>query len=270
MSKFHVNQKTGEVGRCTASVKECPLGANANHFDNQKDAQLDAEKVLSKIHGDVSTVKKTVKISRVDVNEDFPHPQANRLDKVSTTVDAIYNGATTPASLSHALDVVDRQGSYYGDAAGYLGLVEERTNGEFKEYYLTSKGEFFVKQDATGREQILRETIDNMPLMQIYREEGDAAAMDFIQNTQDLCDTTALRRLTTLKTWDDTLASSISESIEADKADGESRFVEASQYAAEQKQKRLKKQKKAETHGALCPNCFMEMSLNGECSNCDV
>lgn len=269
MSKFHVNQRTGDVGRCTASVKECPLGSNANHFDNQKDAQSDAERVLSNIHGNVSTVKKTVKISRVDVNEDFPHPQANRLDKVSTTVDAIYNGATTPASLSHALDVVDRQGSYYGDAAGYLGLVEERKDGEFKEYYLTSKGELFVEQDAAGREQILRETIDNMPLMQIYREEGDEAAMGFIQDTQDLGDTTASRRLTTLKTWDDTLASSISESIEADRADGESRFVEASQYAAEQKQKRLETQKKTEARGTICPTCFMEMSLSGECSNCD-
>ena len=274
MTKVHVNQETGKMGRCIAPDGSCPLGSNGRHFTDQKLAQRNSEEVLAKSYGNVATASKKkvvyVTVDRVDVNEDFPHPQANRLDKVSTTVDAVFNGATSSSAISQALDVVDRQGAYYGDAAGYLGLVDVTNDQELKEYRLTERGERFIDEDAAGREEIIRETINNMPLMQVYREEGEEAAMKFIQDTQDVGDTTASRRLATLKTWDETLKTSITDSIEIDRLESEGRFVEASKYAEEQRKKRLEAQKpKTEARGVVCNTCFMEMPLSGICSNCD-
>lgn len=270
MTKFHVNKDTGEHGRCRADVKECPLGDGAEHYDSLADARAGSEKILASIHGEFSApVQKFVRVDRVDVNEDFSHPQANRLDKVSTSVDAIANGATTSSAIAQALDIVDRQGAYYGDAAGYLGLVDAKTDGELKEYSLTPKGELFMEQDSAGREAILRETIANMPLMQVYRAEGDQSAIDFIRDTQDVGETTAERRLTTLKTWDASLDGDISSSISTDLEDGSSRFASAAEYAADQKAKRAESLKRTELRGEVCHGCFMEKALDGSCANCD-
>lgn len=271
MAKFHVNQNTGENGVCTATVQACPIGGESDHYNNKADAVKGSEQVLSRLHGTIPVQRKRTSINfdEVAVNEeDFPHPQANRLDKVSTTVDAIHNGATTANSISHALDVVDRQGYYYGDAAGYLGFVDAKQDGDFKEYSLTSRGELFVEQDAAGREAMIRDTIDKMPLMQIYREEGEDEAIKFIQDSQDVNDVTAKRRLATVKTWDSSLQTPLSESIENDKASSTGRFINASQYATEQKEKRTLIQAK-EARGQLCNSCFMEMPLTGDCQNCD-
>lgn len=215
-----------------------------------------------------SAGSRRIAVGRVEVNESFPHPQANRLDKVSTTVDAVEAGANTASSIAQSLDVVDRQGYYYGDAAGYLGFVEQ-SEGELKEYYLTEKGQAFYGADPVQRQQIIRDTVNAMPLMQVYREDGEEGARDFIRDSQDSNETTAQRRLDTIKAWDKELNSDgFADSIERDQADGATRFVGASEYAREQKEKR-DKPKVTERTGKVCPECFTAMSLSGVCANCD-
>lgn len=207
----------------------------------------------------------------VRVNEtDFPHPQANRLDKVSTTVDAINGGATTASSIAQTLDVVERQGYYYGDAAGYLGFVEEARSGELKEYALTSLGQEFAQASPAEREQIIRRQVSGMPLMQVYQEEGPEAAKDFMQASQDTGDSTVERRVTTLKSWSKFLGSSkFSTLIAEDQASGQQRVVSAAEYAKEQREKIAKKSAPAAPQGAICENCFTQKSLSGVCFNCD-
>lgn len=208
-------------------------------------------------------------IGNLGVNETYPHPQANRLDKVSTTVDSIEAGANTANSISRSLGVVDRQGYYYGDAAGYLGFVESTDNGDLKEYYLTERGQAFAGASPEQRGQIIADTINSMPLMQVYREDGEEAALDFIKDSSEANETTAERRLATLKAWDKEVRSQgFSTAIERDRAEGQQRFVDAKTYADEQKAKR-DKPKVQERRGSICGECFMEKPLSGICPNCD-
>lgn len=268
MSKYHVNQDSGKVGVCSAKIK-CEFEGSAEHFDTKQEAESNAEIVLSNKYGNLTKpARKIIRVSSVEVNEDFPHPQANRLDKVSTTVDAILNGANTAGSISQALDVVDRQGYYYGDAAGYLGLVDASQTGDFKEYSLTTRGQIFAESSPTEREAMLREITNSMPLMQILRDEGPDAAEQFIQDTQDTNETTAKRRVATLVTWDNALSSDMASEIESDRLGSSERFLDAATYAQEQRDKR-NAPIKTEARGSVCQKCFMETSLTGACENCD-
>lgn len=242
----------------------------AQYIYNKKLEAAKAKKASPEEHAAKKNVKpatRRIAIGRVEVNESFPHPQANRLDKVSTTVDAIEAGANTAQSIAQSLDIVDRQGYYYGDAAGYLGFVDSQSNGDLKEYYLTEKGQAFVGANPEQRKQILSETINNMPLMQVYREDGEEGALDFVRDSQDVNDVTAQRRVATLKTWDSELKSQgFSDSIAQDQSEGKTRFVDASAYAKEQRAKKV--QKPTEHRGELCQECFVEKSVTGKCG-CD-
>lgn len=206
----------------------------------------------------------------VRVNDaDFPHPQANRLDKVSTTVDAINGGATTISAIAQTLDVVDRQGSYYSDAAGYLGLVEEVGGGDFKEYSLTSLGQEFARAEPAERENLLRQQIAGMPLMQVYVEEGAGAAKDFMQQTSKVGDATVERRLTTLEAWSKTLkGNEFSNMIASDQRDGQTRVISAAEYAEEQRKKRANRSS-GPLQGNPCPSCHQQMPLTNKCDDCD-
>ncbi|WIB65619.1 hypothetical protein [Curtobacterium sp. MCBD17_040] len=57
------------------------------------------------------------------VNDAFPFPQANDLEKVITVVDAVGEHANTSGAIADTIGVsAEREGTYYADAAGYLGL----------------------------------------------------------------------------------------------------------------------------------------------------
>lgn len=47
MKKFHVNPETGEVGKCSASKRACPLGESSLHFESESLAKQASEKMLS-------------------------------------------------------------------------------------------------------------------------------------------------------------------------------------------------------------------------------
>lgn len=218
----------------------------------------------------VEAPTRRIAVGRIEVNDDdYSHPQANRLDKVSTTVDAVEAGANTAQSISQSLGVVDRQGYYYGDAAGYLGFVAHQENGDLKEYYLTEKGQAFAGASPEQRKQIIRDTVSTMPLMQVYREDGEQAALDFMKDSSEANVTTAQRRLATLKAWDkDIQSDGFSESIAQDKKEGQTRFMDAKTYADQQRAKKSES-KITERRGAICGECFMEKPLSGVCPNCE-
>lgn len=202
--------------------------------------------------------------------DDYPHPQANRLDKVSTTVDAITGGATTASAISKTLGVVERQGHYYGDAAGYLGFIESNKNGELKEYSLTPLGEEFSDASPEERRKIIAQQISGMPLMHAYRNGGEDAAREYIQQSQDSSDDTVERRLVTVAAWNKSINDdNFDKSILQDSQEGQARMVEASALAKEQRQRILDRQQPVERTGGLCSSCYMQMPLTGECPNCD-
>lgn len=61
LQKFHVNPDTGEVGPCSASIRECKYGDNvgANHYFLHEQAIAAGEAVLKEKHGAFPTKQKT-------------------------------------------------------------------------------------------------------------------------------------------------------------------------------------------------------------------
>jgi hypothetical protein len=57
MAKFHINQSTGKVARCVATVQECPIGGE--HFDSKEAAYAGRENSLEKLHGNFASVFKS-------------------------------------------------------------------------------------------------------------------------------------------------------------------------------------------------------------------
>lgn len=73
--KFHVNQETGNYGKCTAEPGNCPLGGDTgtdNHYTSKNDAVMASEKVLENIHG-AFQIKKNTKYANEDWSE-MPTP----------------------------------------------------------------------------------------------------------------------------------------------------------------------------------------------------
>lgn len=50
MTKFHVNQETGDAGECKAT-KSCPFGSASEHYDTVEEAQVASEKQLEDEYG---------------------------------------------------------------------------------------------------------------------------------------------------------------------------------------------------------------------------
>lgn len=57
MSKYHVNKKTGEYGRCSAKI-QCPFNENSVHVENENEAKRMSENILNKQYGQISSTKK--------------------------------------------------------------------------------------------------------------------------------------------------------------------------------------------------------------------
>jgi len=48
MAKWHVNQETGNVGKCSASIKSCPFGEESEHYSSRAEALYAYESANSK------------------------------------------------------------------------------------------------------------------------------------------------------------------------------------------------------------------------------
>lgn len=70
MAKYHINTATGKIGRCTASVRECPVGVEGLHFGSRESAesftQLFSSNEVKKIDGLVSAEETIAAESRME------------------------------------------------------------------------------------------------------------------------------------------------------------------------------------------------------------
>jgi len=82
-------------------------------------------------------------------------PQADKLDKVVKTVEAVYEGAKTDNQIASELDFTDRQARYYRHAAEILGFIENDRNNAT----ITDTGNTLVNTAEDGRKIILLNAI---------------------------------------------------------------------------------------------------------------
>jgi hypothetical protein len=211
-------------------------------------------------------------------NEEYsnwPVPQADNLDKLSTVVDSINGGANTADSIGEAIGAVDRQGSYYANAAGYIGLVEKHKDDiEGTQYHLTMAGQQFLALPPEQRTQMLQQMVEATPVMQSYREGGDSKEnlVKTIQQDGGYEETVARRRAATINTWADTLSKSdFSSALSQQQQETVNRAISASKNQAEAREKKKNEMfaSSVQKHGEICSSCFMTKNLKGVCDNCD-
>lgn len=251
MSKFHVNIDTGEYGRCSAASNDsCPFGESAIHVGDKEEAIYESEKILGEQLG---LFKKEKKVVLPAVNGSYSFPQADRLDRLAETVDAIKLGSNTSNKLSESINTVSRQALYYADAAGYLGLVEHSNSKSGKQYSLTKSGESFASGSAEDRDKILRHAIAEIPAVKVFQEKGERAARSYLSENEGTGGETVERRMTTIKGW-------------AAKLRHNEKMVS---YETDLSENGESSKKSQEILGNVCQNCFTTKSLTGVCDNCD-
>jgi len=202
------------------------------------------------------------------INESYPVPQANSLEAVSAAVSAVAADVNTPAAVAQALDMDSRQGSYYLNAAAYLGLVEVERDGENGAgiWHLTALGAEMTRLDDHERATLIAELAESTPAVAAYREGGLEAAADAISELGEYGDDTIARRAATASSWANAIAS-------GDFAAGEARitsiardrFAVAAAAARAEREEILaaRTPKTPET----CPDCFMELPASGVCGS---
>jgi len=215
----------------------------------------------------------------IDENEydAWPIPQASDLEKVSSVVDAINNSATTAQSIAEALGTVDREGGYYANAAGYIGLIEKYEDDQnLTQYGLTMAGQTFVNLSPSERAVMLSEMIKETPIAQTYNESSSKE--DFEKQLMGggkngLTDVTAKRRASSFESWTKQLGdvSNLSSTLEKQQVETISRSILASknQQIAREARKEQLAASNGQLVGAVCPTCFIQMPVSGKCLNCD-
>jgi hypothetical protein len=198
------------------------------------------------------------------VNDAFPIPQANDLEKIAALVDAVDAGANTGAAIAETFDLSDRQGPYYLDAAGYLGLVDVVSGVDVRTFELTSLGQQMLASDELGRVEILKTLVASTPAVQIYADGGEEAMLDFLSEA-GLGDGTAARRGASATSWYQALTASqdfagaIGDELVAARARSGMAAAHAREAAAARSMAR------AERPVKVCTNCFMQMPASGVC-----
>ena len=203
--------------------------------------------------------KPIVKIS-LKLSNARPFPQANSLAKVAGVVDAVSETADTDEGIAIAIGVVPRQGSYYANAAAYLGLITE-VDGSPRAWGLTAQGILFLESDGRTRTDMLTELVSGMPaaLAASGNQTHDVAS------SEDLADSTADRRVAALNAWMNTLTSEDSDSVlslERDEIRG--RIPDAAKAVAATRAKF--KLANSDKPLDICSKCFTAKSLTGVCS----
>lgn len=186
----------------------------------------------------------------------FPAPQADRLDKVAVAVDAIAAGADTPDAVAESLGMTQaRNGHMYGDAAGYLGLVDI-VNENPKHYGLTPLGEQFVEMDPEDRSAMLNTLVADTDLVQTHNDRGDGGVEELLEE-RGYGGETVTRRAQTAASWakhvENAETLDLSDEISATRA----RAIEAA--------KKIER-KREEAKPEICTECWMQKSVDGSCS----
>lgn len=201
------------------------------------------------------------------VNDAFPIPQANDLEKVACVVDAVAAGADTPEAVGTVLNVHHREGAYYGDAAGYLGLVDLVPGEQHRRYELTDLGKELLEQDGPGRADLVRRVVACAPVVQAIAD-GDDRGADLIMGAAGLGDVTADRRKAAARSWLTALGEDgdLGARITVTGIDASSR-VQAAAEQAEEARRRVREASR-ERPVAVCSGCNQALPATGVCDWC--
>lgn len=161
-----------------------------------------------------------------DILTGIPIPQADDLNKVFATVELVAEGVETSGEIAAHLDIVERQGLFYLDAARSLRLLGEYTKpgtgGSGGRFYLTGPGRAYVHGHG-DRERKMRQAVLTSPVMRYVAghigviRDGHAVPWPPPEELLDVTavapafedlgvnSTTALRRAYTIRAWLKTL-----------------------------------------------------------------
>lgn len=142
----------------------------------------------------------------------FPIPQANSLSRIGEVALFVASGLKTAAEIGAAFPQNDgkspentvRDGLYYLDAAGYLGLVTRERDGRSMSFELTDSGKRYVELDGESREAYLRALATATPLIQVYAYAKGSGLFDLLV-AEGMSEQTARRRVSTAYAWDKAL-----------------------------------------------------------------
>jgi hypothetical protein len=194
-------------------------------------------------------------------------PQAPDLEKISSLVDAVDNGANTAAALGEAFNMTARDGSYYANGTEYIGLVRKTEVADgVNEYELTENGRIFKAASPENRSVLLRELVNETPLMKAYAESGRSREQleEYIRDT-GYEESVAKRRASSLITWDRKLNSDGFVQELATSSELTQRLsVEAAKNARILKEERLRKIPTVRTYG-VCNHCYSHLPATGRC-----
>lgn len=133
-------------------------------------------------------------------------PQADKLDRVIMTVEAVSLGMVLDSSIANYIGFTDRQGRYYRHAAELLGFITNFNNNA----QITEFGKDLMSSDESGRKYILQQAILNNALFKTILNEIQKSSSglskkqieQFLFNiTIDPSIATISRRLSTLLQW---------------------------------------------------------------------
>lgn len=151
---------------------------------------------------------------------EIPFPQADNPFKVEAVIDFVAGCRTADDdAIAVHLDMVPRQGAYYGNAAAYLGYVK-LVGGWWR---LTEQGESLRKLAPVSRAKALADTILALPAFEYAAEHvaimgdvpRDKDTASIIQENDDrVNETTAMRRAKTVNSWVDIVQKTCPQAIQ--------------------------------------------------------
>lgn len=207
--------------------------------------------------------------SQSTVNDSFPFPQANDLEKIVTVVDAVAANADTSAAIADTIGVTaEREGTYYADAAGYLGLVETSNTGGLRTYALTELGEHLQLADTAERADLIRQLVTRVPAVDEYTYRGEAGLAEYMEEETDLTGSTLDRRAATITSWYKAAISGeeLTDKIGDQRAGADSRVLAAAARASIARREAAERAEPAPA--AVCMEHFVELPVSGICDMC--
>jgi hypothetical protein len=207
--------------------------------------------------------------SQATINDSFPFPQANDLEKIVTVVDAVAANADTSAAIADTIGVTaEREGTYYADAAGYLGLVETNNTAGLRTYELTELGEHLQLADTTERAALIRELVTRVPAVDEYTYRGDSGLAEYMEEETELTGSTLERRAATITSWYKSAISGeeLTDKIGDQQAGVSTRVLAAAARATIARREAAERAQPAPA--AVCMEHFVELPVSGICDMC--
>jgi hypothetical protein len=172
-----------------------PNDFNSISFVNGERYQIRVTETLSiKGYQSVSPVRNRVVI-----------PQADDVNKILQFPLMVFDGYDTSEKMIDAFGFVQRQSSYYRQAAEVLGLI---SSSEFR-YFITNRGEKIIKLPAEQKANYMCKLLLEFPVMhEIFMlltiEQKVVSKLDIIdllKATSHLTGSTLARRAQTIESW---------------------------------------------------------------------